>query len=1198
MIQAAAQSAWRDLRCVACGGETLHQSEAQSALVCSDCERSFPILEGMPFVGAYETADIASLIQLRSPGSTSSYAPVSYLPGQFIEGVNLFGWDVLIVGPFNPSDPLAEALRGARVTALEFIPDLPGCTAPHAASLRRIGGLSSCLPFQNAQFDAVICDLTTYRTRDIHASLTEALRVLRPAGVLLGSHASFSTQPDTITLDPNVLLGLKRIAPPSSEWTTVFERHRGILDVELHPKPALNPGVSQGNLSFRVRLKAHWTTEAALLKIAGTISPGYATASSSHLANLIPAQQVDLPFPGTAASPFELAQGWLPPENQNTGRKSFRRGRWFLRRPHDATTLAIEIHNPHCDLLILQSALNGVAVQSHSLAAHETITCAFDLENIPAGDVVEFSIQTTTNVTSGESHDFEVRSRRWLRLASPTANEAATVFAVIPVFNRLHFTLDCIACLKEQTHPRIVIIVADGGSSDGTVETIKTVHRDIHVLTTSIELWWAGSMHRGIEHALGLSTSDQDCLLMVNNDTRLPPDYVATLLRVSHRENAAVGALIVDSRDPAHSLDAGEYMNWPGYDFPLRSTPDAGRRFIDDVDFLPGRGTLVPVWMIRKNGNVDARRFPHYLADYDFFYRLKKAGCKLCVCYETKLEAHIEETGIVPTSGKKSFRSLYHECFSRRSMNNVRDHARFIARHAPPALRAKLLRRVITRVPHDLLLRGPLRPLLWPGFSWTRRHLRAWVRFSKTLVQQGRDTFCVPKKSPYLLRPFSYALFGAAPFTQGTLANHGLNTDDLLQSKIIRRLPVSGWYSFDTFAFNNHADAACLKKLWWAQWNPLEKLRQARRLRADTRIRESGDVTLGIELIDDPNWMGGTLYTRNLAHALSRLPEPLRPKIRLLGTPAAIAKTLPGFHGPRASSSDAIDAVYPGLGAPILGAVTLRWVPDFQHRHCPALFSTTEIELRDRTIGELAAAPGFIVFSSATAAHDFTRFYPEARATPRVWHFRSAFNQLPPPRDPRQQYSLPEKYLYLPNQFWAHKNHRVVFEALAHLKKTNDLIIPLVCTGSPNDPRNPDHYSSLLRLLAENQLGDQVHLLGLIERADQIEVFRHAAAVVQPSLFEGWSTVVEDTRSIGRPLILSDIPVHREQAPSDSVLFDPLDPLKLAAELIRRWAQLKPGPCLKTEQAAADHYTRLVDASARVFCDITLAAIHQRKAKQ
>ena len=59
----------------------------------------------------------------------------------------------------------------------------------------------------------------------------------------------------------------------------------------------------------------------------------------------------------------------------------------------------------------------------------------------------------------------------------------------------------------------------------------------------------------------------------------------------------------------------------------------------------------------------------------------------------------------------------------------------------------------------------------------------------------------------------------------------------------------------------------------------------------------------------------------------------------------------------------------------------------------------------------------------------------------------------------------------------------------------------------------------------------------------------HSVALINPSKFEGWSTTVEEAKSLGKTIILSDIPVHREQAPSLGRYFDPDDPELLSSIL-------------------------------------------------
>ena len=59
-------------------------------------------------------------------------------------------------------------------------------------------------------------------------------------------------------------------------------------------------------------------------------------------------------------------------------------------------------------------------------------------------------------------------------------------------------------------------------------------------------------------------------------------------------------------------------------------------------------------------------------------------------------------------------------------------------------------------------------------------------------------------------------------------------------------------------------------------------------------------------------------------------------------------------------------------------------------------------------------------------------------------------------------------------------------------------------------------------------------------------LLRDAIALINPSKFEGWSTSVEEAKSAGKHVILSDIPVHKEQAPERGSYFSPDDPEQLA----------------------------------------------------
>jgi hypothetical protein len=56
-----------------------------------------------------------------------------------------------------------------------------------------------------------------------------------------------------------------------------------------------------------------------------------------------------------------------------------------------------------------------------------------------------------------------------------------------------------------------------------------------------------------------------------------------------------------------------------------------------------------------------------------------------------------------------------------------------------------------------------------------------------------------------------------------------------------------------------------------------------------------------------------------------------------------------------------------------------------------------------------------------------------------------------------------------------------------------------------------------------------------------LQIMKNASAVIQSSLFEGWSTVVEDVKALNQNIIVSDLRVHREQLKEKAVYFDPTD---------------------------------------------------------
>ena len=258
------------------------------------------------------------------------------------------------------------------------------------------------------------------------------------------------------------------------------------------------------------------------------------------------------------------------------------------------------------------------------------------------------------------------------------------------------------------------------------------------------------------------------------------------------------------------------------------------------------------------------------------------------------------------------------------------------------------------------------------------------------------------------------------------------------------------------------------------------------------------------------------------------------------------------------------DVALPVVELPVPRCPAIGWIPDFQHRHLPELFPQELRHRLDKRHGKLVEKCSLMWCSSYSVAEDFRNYFPRHAYKARVASFPSLFAYEPPDESNITQplpYRLPEKFLLVVNQFWAHKNHKVVAEALGLLRK-HGLEVPMVMVGLPADYRDKQNtaLSETLQMLAGNGSWAHCLVLGNVRRDELLQLLRRATALVQPSRFEGWNTTVEDAKALGCPIILSDLDVHREQCP-DALGFFRCDDAQALADIIAdNWTRLTARP--------------------------------------
>jgi glycosyltransferase involved in cell wall biosynthesis len=388
---------------------------------------------------------------------------------------------------------------------------------------------------------------------------------------------------------------------------------------------------------------------------------------------------------------------------------------------------------------------------------------------------------------------------------------------------------------------------------------------------------------------------------------------------------------------------------------------------------------------------------------------------------------------------------------------------------------------------------------------------------------------------------------------------------------------------------------------------------------------------IGLVMQGDRNWMGGVEYIKNIVFALSTLPDEVKRKIEIcLICDRSMDKSLyesivPHLHEvfymeePNRLKELFRKIKRVALGQPLFGVriatflsynpnhrlnfiypytpystgnnngiSTASWIADFQHKYFPSLFNSRSLFLRNKSFDHIAHNASTVVVSSQSAKSDFHKFFPTSKSKVKILSFTTFPLNEWYSSDPEEiitVYSLPRKYFLVSNQFWKHKNHELVFKAMAILKSIN-INIAVVFTGKLGDERDKSFASEIRKTIVDFDLEKQVYLLGLVPKNDQVQIMRYAIAMIQPSLFEGWSTAVEDARSLRKKIALSDIPVHLEQSPPNALFFGKNNPHELATILKEWWESTEPGVDFHQEAIGKENALEQIRCIAYTFLDI------------
>ncbi len=335
-----------------------------------------------------------------------------------------------------------------------------------------------------------------------------------------------------------------------------------------------------------------------------------------------------------------------------------------------------------------------------------------------------------------------------------------------------------------------------------------------------------------------------------------------------------------------------------------------------------------------------------------------------------------------------------------------------------------------------------------------------------------------------------------------------------------------------------------------------------------------------------PNWIGGTIYVYNLIRAIELIaPNDIEvilfidsreekfldltfknlkydlaymdsnKNIRLL---KKVLLYLFKIKIPRIYNKK-LDAIFPLFNEWDFFSKTPKenqfyWIPDFQCFDMPHLFEKEDISKRKKQYLNTFMNARKLVLSSESVESHMKELFPH-QTFPKTHILRFAtFNDEIEDTD-LHYFQIDRPFIICPNQFWGHKNQILVLKAIEYLNQ-DCLPFMVVFTGKEHDPRNEEHFQkNILPMLELPNVRRNVKSLGFIDRKVQLGLIQKSIGLVQPSKFEGWSTVIEDGMFFNKPILASNLKVNIEQLDTKAKYFDVDDYRRLSDLLIVLYEQ-------------------------------------------
>jgi glycosyltransferase involved in cell wall biosynthesis len=240
------------------------------------------------------------------------------------------------------------------------------------------------------------------------------------------------------------------------------------------------------------------------------------------------------------------------------------------------------------------------------------------------------------------------------------------------------------------------------------------------------------------------------------------------------------------------------------------------------------------------------------------------------------------------------------------------------------------------------------------------------------------------------------------------------------------------------------------------------------------------------------------------------------------------------------------------------------FIPDLQHLIQPEFKEVGDKYVwpaREQHIRNLVRHAKLLIADSETGKEDILYYYhdfiPNNQSIEILPYKLSDNLSLNPSEDDIQatlkKFKLPQKFFFYPAQFWEHKNHQRIVEAILFLKKRYKLETPVVFCGSSSGKYRGACFKKLKDYVNRNNLGHLVHFLDYVSDLELSVLYKHTTGLVMPTFFGPANIPIVEAWAMGCPVIYSDIRGLKEQAGDAALLVDPRSTPGIANAMKMLW---------------------------------------------